>query len=108
MDYTLAVQIWGQIKSTMLTDLKQDLIDGAVRYARIRVDWLLAPPENQQSIGHDRSACHNAFIVACDILSRNMAKQGEDATWRKTLGEDRKRIGDFACYLHCRLGISAR
>ena len=92
----------------MLTDLKEDLVDAAIRYARLRVDWVLADPEKQASIESDRSASHNAFIVTCDILNRNMAKHGEDASWRETLGEDRKRIGDFACFLHCRLGISAR
>lgn len=36
-----------------------------------------------------------------------MANNGEDITWRKTLGDDRKIIGDFACYVHCILGIQA-
>jgi hypothetical protein len=108
MDYALAMEIWGQIKATTLTDLKQDLIDAAVRYARLRVDWLLADPEKQASIGSDRAACHNALISTCDILGRNMARNGEDASWRETLGADRQRIGDFACFLHCRLAISAR
>jgi hypothetical protein len=108
MDYELAMQIWRQVNSTALTDLRQELIDAAVRYARLRVDWLLADTEKQISVGSDRSLSHNALIISCDILGRNMARAGEDASWRKTLGDDRKRIGDFACFLHCRLGISAR
>jgi hypothetical protein len=28
-----------------------------------------------------------------------MIKNGEDASWRKDLGSDRKEIGDFACYI---------
>ena len=108
MDYALALDIWDRVKASTLADLRQDLVEAAVRYARLRVDWLLADPEKQASIGSDRSASHNAFIATCDILSRNMGKIGEDISWRKLLGEDRKRIGDFACFVHCRLGISAR
>ncbi len=37
-----------------------------------------------------------------------MAKAGEDVAWRTVLGEDRKNIGDFACYLHCILGLRSR
>ncbi|MGC8624401.1 MAG: hypothetical protein ACP5VQ_03945 [Phycisphaerae bacterium] len=56
----------------------------------------------------DRNCAHNAFIDACNILARNMAKVGEDATWRQTLGDERKTIGDLACYIHCFLGLAAR
>jgi len=54
-----------------------------------------------------RTATHDTLIDACDILSRNMKKSGEDASWRALLKE-RKEIGDFACYIHCVLGLAAR
>lgn len=108
MDYTGAAGIYAGFRSTKLTDLKTDLIEAAIRYARIRVDWLIADAEKQRSTSEDRTAAHNAFIAACDILGRNMDKNGEDGSWRAELGQDRQRIGDFACYLHCILGLSAR
>ena len=55
-----------------------------------------------------RTAAHDRLIDACNILSRQMAKEGEDNSWRADLGEDRRRIGDFACMLHCLLGLRAR
>jgi len=55
-----------------------------------------------------RTLAHNAFIDACNIMSRNMGKNDEDNSWRAALGEDRKVIGDFACYIHCFLGLEAR
>lgn len=88
--------------------MKYDLIQKAVRYARIRTDYQLTPSESTNEIGALRTNAHNAFIYSCNILSRNMANNGEDITWRKTLGDDRKVIGDFACYVHCILGIQAR
>lgn len=55
-----------------------------------------------------RTRAHNAFIDACNILSRQMARPGEDVAWRARLRSDRKILGDFACYLHCLLGLKAR
>jgi hypothetical protein len=37
-----------------------------------------------------------------------MAKSGEKVEWRRVLDNDRKVIGDFACYIHCMCGIGAR
>ena len=108
MDYATALQVWDEFRFTSLVELKQDLIDVAVRYARLRVDWLLAEGQKQTDIDQDRTRCHNSLIAACDILSRNMETNGEDGSWRKALGDDRRQIGDFACMLHCHLGISAR
>ena len=108
MDYQLALTIWRQLHHSELTDLRQDLVDIAVRYARLRVDYSLANGEWQAQLESARTACHNALISACDILARNMAQRGEDASWRERLGNDRKVIGDFACYLHAILGIAAR
>lgn len=108
MDYESAVDVWQVIRTSSHSNLRQDLVDLAVRYARIRVDYLLADTERQRDLGADRSACHNALIASCDILARNMAQRGEDAAWRQRLGNDRKAIGDFACLLHAILGLAAR
>jgi len=56
----------------------------------------------------ERTIAHNAFISACDVLSRNMKAAGEDIQWRFQIGNDRKSIGDFACLLHAVIGIKAR
>ena len=108
MNYKTAEIILKQLVTTKRGDLKNDLIQKALRYARLRVDWQLTPGDSRNEIGSLRTKAHNAFIDSCNILSRNMADNDEDVTWRKTLGDDRKLIGDFACYLHCILGIHAR
>lgn len=108
MNFEESADLWRQIRVSSLIELRQDVVELAVRYARIRVDYQLASPESQGELEGARTACHNALISACDILARNMAQHGEDATWRERLGDDRKRIGDFACYLHALLGIAAR
>ncbi|MBK6915013.1 MAG: hypothetical protein IPH11_15630 [Ignavibacteriales bacterium] len=103
-----AKKIFNQINQTKLFLLKKDLINYAVEYSRIRVEWYLASDEGKEALEDSRSRKHNAFIDACNILSREMLKNNEDASWRKDLGNDRKVIGDLACYVHCFLGLSSR
>lgn len=92
----------------MLAGLRADLIERAVRYSRLRTDWELADAEGRADIDEPRRLAHNAFIDVCNILTRAMRQQGLDTAWREQLGEDRRRIGNFACFVHCILGLNAR
>ena len=103
-----AQAIYIELKKAQHQPLADALLKSAVRYARLRVDWLMSDPESRMDIDMERTAAHDAFIASCDILSRNMIKAGEDARWRKQIGEDRKAIGDFACLLHAVMGLMAR
>ncbi|HOJ19095.1 MAG: hypothetical protein GX452_04860 [Ignavibacteriales bacterium] len=103
-----AIRLIDGIDKTELTSLKQELFKYAVDYSRIRVDWYLANSEGRREMEDLRSAKHTAFIDSCNVLSRAMIKKGEDATWRKRLGDDRKTIGDFACFINLITGLRAR
>ncbi len=103
-----AQSIYLDLKKSQHQPLANALLKSAVRYARLRVDWLMCYAEGRIELDMERTAAHDAFISSCDILSRNMAKSGEDARWRKLIGEDRKAIGDFACLLHAVMGLTAR
>ena len=107
-DLVTAKAILDQIEQTSFTRLKEELVECAIRYARIRADWYTSSTDKRNEIDSTRTRAHNTFIDSCNILSRNMAKAGEDNNWRTNLGEDRKDIGDFACYLHCVLGLRSR
>jgi hypothetical protein len=108
MEISKVKDIYLMIKSCKHQGLADSLLKSAVRYARIRVDWLLSDNEQRADMEAERTSAHNAFISQCDILARNMANAGEDTTWRKQIGADRKDIGDFACLLHAVMGINAR
>ena len=108
MTYDTACQIYRGIEAAKSPELKTALIRAAIRYARIRTDWNLATFEERRGMDQRRQSAHDAFIDACNILSREMARRGEDTSWRELLGHDRRTIGDFACYVHCLLGLSAR
>lgn len=108
MDTVTSGDILLKIEKTALQDLKNQLFKSAVAYAAIRSRWFLADNEARKEMDRQRTRAHDAFIDACNILSRNMMKAGEDNSWRDLLGDNRKQIGDFACYINYILGIRAR
>jgi hypothetical protein len=111
MDWERACQVFQQVEEARFEDphgLRAELIHRAVRYARLRADWQISASETRFGMDAERIAAHNALIDACNVLSRQMKRQGLDISWRDQLGEDRKEVGDFACYLHCILGLMAR
>lgn len=108
MTFDDASRLWQLMRRTKQTELLNDLIAAAVTYARIRTDYRLAGSEGRGEQEQSRSVAHNRLIDACNILSRAMAAKGEDNAWRAELGDDRKNMGDFACFIHCALGLEAR
>lgn len=120
MDWAEARKIYDELSSLSAKGaapfdrLWSDILDAATRYANLRVQWALTPlDKGKGELDRDRTSAHNVFIDSCNVMSRAMASQGLDVTWRKRLGEHRtgegrKIVGDFACYLHCLLGLSAR
>ncbi len=108
MDLPKTKDIYEVLLTSQQQTFVNSLVKSAVRYARLRVDWLLSDQEGRNELEAERTASHNAFISTCDILSRNMLKSGEDNSWRTQIGNKRKDIGDFACLIHAVLGINAR
>ena len=106
--YEDSEEIYKILDNSAETELFEDLIEQAIRYSRIRTDWIFLTFEERMSKDPSRTSAHNVFIDKCNILARNMEKNGENIEWRKKLGTDRKVIGDFACYLHSILGILSR
>ncbi|MGV9142020.1 MAG: hypothetical protein ACOC1X_03690 [Promethearchaeota archaeon] len=108
MEITEAQQIFKDIEQLPNKELINQFIIKASNYAKTRVEWYVAEVEEKHEVNSIRTRSHNVFIDYCNILSREMKKQGLDNAWRKRLGDDRKRIGDFACYVVAIVGIRAR
>ncbi|MDD3743496.1 MAG: hypothetical protein PHX54_07750 [Lentimicrobiaceae bacterium] len=100
--------VYNQLLESRHKGLVDSFIKKAIRYARLRVDWYQSDTPSRVQLDAERTRAHDAFIDACNILSRNMIKIGENAEWRLKLGNNRKDIGDFACMLHAVIGIKAR
>ena len=104
----MATELLALRRDTSCDEELRALIEAAVRYARIRVDWSMVAREERFSIESSRTAAHEVLIDACNILSRAMLRAGESNEWRAALGSDRQFIGDVACHLHCQVGLAAR
>lgn len=91
---------------------KQEFIDifvkSAVEYAHIRGLWEVYDNEKRMSEDSYRTSKHDAMIVNLNVLARLCNVEGIETPWREQLGEARKRIGDFACFVSYIAGINNR
>jgi hypothetical protein len=108
VNWEKATGIAYEIGKSGLAEKRRELFCKAVEYAQVRVEWQLSAPDERLKMEERRRSVHNAFIEACDAMCRNMQAEGEDVSWKAELGNDRKEIGDLACYIHLILGLVAR
>lgn len=95
-------------------ELYEDLVITANKYSVFRSNWCVWNVEEKIDKDSNRTFCHNSLIVKFNQLARFLNMQNKSASWRDVLGyeEDdrcnRKRIGDFACYIVFINSINAR
>jgi len=82
--------------------------EAAVRYATIRAEWALSDQALRLERDAERARAHDIFIDSINRLARELTVSGYSIEWRDTLGNDRKLIGDFACYTALVLGLQSR
>ncbi len=70
--------------------------------------WELLSTKERISADKSRTMEHDAFIASVNVLARISAAEEIDNSWREELGENRKRLGDFACWIAYITGISNR
>lgn len=88
-------------------DLLENMEKKAVRYVRFRSDWAFMTPPEKAEADEDRTSAHNSFITALSMLAR-LHGSGADE-WTAILDmSDRKRVGDFACWLTAIIAIRQR
>ncbi len=89
-------------------DFWNDFLSADSRYAAIRSAWETMSIDEKKEEDSGRTIKHNSVISHIDILSRIVEKEGGDSSWRKDLGDSRKKIGDFACFVAYITGIANR
>lgn len=98
----------------MAVELYKSLSAKASRYSGFRSEWVTLSKEQKMDIDSSRTSCHDSMIVEFNKLSRYLRSQGKVAKWREVLGEEkddpynRKKIGDFGCYLALINALNAR
>lgn len=85
-------------ETAILEEIVQDFFQRACSYAEIRAQWSFWSRERRQQEDAGRTGKHNVFIDSLNILCRLLNKEGIETPWREQLGDQRKRIGDFACF----------
>ena len=88
-------------------ELYENLVKKCVRYAEYRSKWPTLSREKKLDIDSDRTSAHNSAITAFKMIAR---MQGEaSAEWTDRIDfNDRKRVGDMACYISLFCGLDAR
>ncbi|EKY4027663.1 hypothetical protein QJ221_002806 [Listeria innocua] len=116
MAFEEAVNIYNSIfnilecKDEYLQELWKAVIDSALVYANMRINWNYFSREEKHEKDNLRTSYHNTFMINLKAFYK-LAEQLElDTSWIEKLGssEDRKRWGDFAGYVLCFENIRAR
>lgn len=89
-------------------DFWDDCLRKASEYAYARNMWEHMDREEKMEKDPGRSLKHDAFITSINILARIAEKEGIENSWRQELGNERMRIGDFACFVAYIVGTSNR
>lgn len=84
------------------------MVCSAIDYAGLRARWGVMSTLEMVRMNELRSQFHDLFIQSVDSLANYLEEDGRKIVWREKLGDDRKRIGDFACYITYIQGIDER
>lgn len=92
--------------------LWHDVVDAAIKYASMRAKWLTLSQQERIDADAQRTVLHNDLIFSITLLHGYFAEQGWNVDWIDLFninGDiDRKRIGDFGCYVAYVYGVNAR
>jgi hypothetical protein len=89
----------------------EDMITNAITYTTTRAKWSIQDSKERREVDERRTREHNDFMFSLKLIASYMKEQNWDATWFDQLGtiqNNRKRFGDFACYLVYINSLNAR
>lgn len=87
-------------------ELYNDFVSSCIKYASYRQNWLIS--KNRYVENDNRTMSHDKLIAMINQLCNYMKMQNGDTEWRNWIGDERKTIGDFACYIAFIYGIESR
>lgn len=112
LTYEEAVEIYALMQDNLdrtdgdVMEIYNRMLRKTVRYATTRAEWHILTQTEKLERDTSRSMLHDSFISSINIIART---EGEIGTqWKELLIDDRKRMGDFACYVALFLAIDAR
>lgn len=104
------------IKSSKINDQEfkefwEEMMNNAIIYANTRAKWSIQNSTERREVDERRTRQHNDFMASLKLIASYMREQKWNITWFDHLGtieNDRKRFGDFACYLVYINSLNAR
>lgn len=108
LDLNKALSYWECINNSQNKELINNFKISALRYTRYRVKDLILINKGEEINKNDVEITFNNFLDVVDSLSKEMNKNNEDTQWRLELGDDKKMIADFACYISLILSFNTR
>lgn len=91
-----------------IIEIWQEFLKASMDYAYTRSLWLLWERSTRQEKDSGRTAQHEKVIYNIKLLRRYMEHAGQDVDCLKEIEDNRKRIGDFACYIAYIYAVNAR
>ncbi|MBP1576437.1 MAG: hypothetical protein J6A68_02780 [Oscillospiraceae bacterium] len=114
MNYEIAKAVYDELcekanKSSIegIEEFYEEFLQSAVNYAKTRAAWHFMSREEKMTEDSNRSAKHNDFISTFHAVCRNLGVEVIDKIPCEAL-ENRKTIGDFACYIALFLALENR
>ena len=93
----------------MVQEIWSEFVPNCVAYAEVRGSYLTIPRHQRTNdFEAGRSAKHNDVIRNLNSFKRLAEQAGHSTTWFDQFQNDRKRMGDFACYVSYVYAVNAR
>jgi len=89
-------------------DLREDLNWASLRYSNLRFKWYVSDIDKKKDLDQERTASHNSLISCWNALCRYMNNQNIELNSKALFPNDRKNIGDLACFFCAIIGIMSR
>ena len=106
--YTRMANAIAKCEHEAKTELWDDFIVRSYKYTLERCKWEFMEYQERIDADPSRTRMHDTVIDSIEILASLAKKEGMDISWRDDLGNERKRLGDFACFVTYITGISNR
>lgn len=85
-----------------------DFISASVDYSQARGEWLLLSREEKHAKDDMRTTKHNKVIYTLKIYIAYSKQRGNVFPWFEEIKDNRKQLGDLACYVSYVYAINAR
>lgn len=85
-----------------------DFISASVDYSQARGEWLLLSREEKHVKDDMRTTKHNKVIYTLKIFIAYSKQKGYDFPWFESIKDNRKQLGDLACYISYIYAVNAR